>query len=60
MFNYLIQQDAAINIWIGKQEKEVRNLTSKTTINEVILAIIKEEGPLVIENYLSKEFDRKY
>ena len=38
-------QFGSVSIYIGKEEKEVQNLTLRTSVNEVIQALVKENNP---------------
>jgi len=41
-----IEEFGSVSIYIGKEEKEVQNLTLRTSVNEVIQALVKENNPL--------------
>merc|ERR1719277_2075309 len=38
-----IQQFGSVTIFVGKEEKEVQNLTHRTTVTEVICAVLKDD-----------------
>lgn len=50
-----IEQLGSVSIQIGKEEKEVQNLQLRTTVNEVISALIKEEKSPDIRHWVIVE-----
>jgi len=45
-----MEQDLCFTVWVGQQEKEIRNLKEKTTIADVVSALLREHLRTIFVN----------